>query len=161
MKSRYSVSRTSRELKFRPRPRVWPDLCRCLSVILPWTSRTPVSCFGGPRRLACVQTYPISFAPHGSSIHTKNKGNRRRLHTGYSGLKMTRRQLYLTNSYNQQFSFWKNKWNYFPRRREASNCMILIVRPPVYTIGEKKPEKNSGLQRGLGFESRWSPGLIV
>ena len=29
----------------------------------------------------------------------------------------------------------------------ASNCTILTVSPPIYAIGKKKPEKNSGLQR--------------
>ena len=36
---------------------------------------------------------------------------------------------------------WKNKWNYFAQRREASNCTILTVSPPIYVIGKKKPEK--------------------
>ena len=33
---------------------------------------------------------------------------------------------------------WKNKLNYFARRREASNYAILTVSPPIYAIGEKK-----------------------
>ena len=39
------------------------------------------------------------------------------------------------------------KLNYFARRGEASNCMILTVSPTIYAIGEKKPDKNSGLRR--------------
>ena len=30
--------------------------------------------------------------------------------------------------------------NYFARRREASNCIILTVSPSIYAIGEKKPD---------------------
>ena len=32
---------------------------------------------------------------------------------------------------------WKNKCNFFARRREASNCTILTVSPPIYAIGKK------------------------
>ena len=32
---------------------------------------------------------------------------------------------------------WKNKLNYFARRREASNCTILTVSPPIYAAGKK------------------------
>ena len=34
------------------------------------------------------------------------------------------------------------------------NCTILTESPPIYAIGEKKPEKNSGLQRGSNREYR-------
>ena len=32
-------------------------------------------------------------------------------------------------------------------KMKLTNCTILTVSPPIYAIGEKKPAKNSGLQR--------------
>ena len=45
---------------------------------------------------------------------------------------------------SQEGNRWKSEWNYFARRREASICTILTVSPPIYSIGEKKPEKIQG-----------------
>ena len=45
-----------------------------------------------------------------------------------------------------------NKLNYFARRREASNCTILTVSPPIYANGVKKPEKNSGIERDFFYQ---------
>ena len=46
---------------------------------------------------------------------------------------------------NNKLNIWKDKLNYFARRRETSNCTMLTASPPIYAIGEKKPEKIQGL----------------
>ena len=64
---------------------------------------------------------------------------------------------------------WKNKLNYFSRRREASNCTILTVSPPIYTTGKRSLKKmtwlpmygfiaqlaehRTGIRGGHGFKS--------
>ena len=53
--------------------------------------------------------------------------------------------------------FWKNKWNYFARRREAGNCMILTVSPPIYAIRDRKEARRySGLQQD---SNQWPPRI--
>ena len=60
----------------------------------------------------------------------------------------------------QQKRTWNNNCNYFARRREASNCTILTVSPPIYAIGKKKPEKNSDgfylSHEGNRWQNKWN-----
>ena len=70
----------------------------------------------------------LSNRPHFLSVYRRNNP-RGMLGEHDKSLEITSRRRVL----------YKNKRNYFARQREASNCTILTVSPPIFAIGEKKP----------------------